>query len=204
MYKSFILGVLFLVFLIVLFLASDMKNAYKILPGPTSGEMPNPGLFADWRLFEPASKDFKVDLPAIPQSAKQTVVIPNTDKKRRYEMYASEKMNGSLFMVNLITYPNDIDTSNHEEIIRGMMDELMLGNPDNHLANFEKTEFKNHEAFNFNIQNEQYDIQGKAFMVEKVLYLLFYASHQGNFNKADFQHFLDSFSLNPVSLNNKN
>jgi hypothetical protein len=201
MYKSFIIGALVCVMAAIIFLASDMKSAYKILPGPTSPIMPQPAPFIEWLEFEPPSKAFKAQLPAVPQSAKQAVDVPNTNKKRRYEMFASEKMDGSLFMVNLITYPTDFNTTNKEEILHSVVEELMQGNPANRLSKVEASSFQDHQALTFDIENKEFDVQGKAFMVDKIVYLLVYVTHQGNFSEADFKHFLNSFEIGSLESN---
>ena len=202
MYKSFIIGALICVMAVVVFLASDMKNAYKILPGLTSPEMPALKPFANWLEFEPQSKAFKVQVPAVPQSAQQIVELPGSNKKRHYEMFASEKLDGSLFMVNLINYPPEANISNKDEILHSVVDELLHGNPTNRLNQLEDSSFKDHQALDFNIENKQFNVQGKAFMVDKIVYLLIYVSQPINFNEEDFKHFLDSFEIGSA-LSNK-
>jgi hypothetical protein len=199
MYKTAVITI-FLAFVIaVLYFATDMKNAYKILPGSTSGQLEVPP-YVDWREFIPQSGKFKVDLPAVPQYAKEAVAIPNTDKKRRYEMYASEKLNGSIFMISLITYPSEFDTSNAKEMLHSVIDELVTSNPNGRLTEIRDTTFQTLPSIDFQLLNNDFHIQGKDFMINNTIYLLTYVSKKDEIDQKDYRHFIESFDLLPRAM----
>lgn len=202
MQKSFLIGALICILGSIIFLASDIKNAYKMLPGPTSSTLPPVKPFIEWLSFEPSSKLFKAQLPAVPQSAKQAVALADSNKKRRYEMFASEKMDGSLFMISLITYPSESNMSDSQEILKGVVEEVMQGNAENHLNQLDLTTFHDHQALKFDIKNKEFNVQGLTFLIDKIVYLLVYVAHQENVNAEDFKYFINSFEIGSSQSNN--
>src|ERR1700722_18419536 len=112
--SKILLGI-FVVFLLLIggifFLVNSLKNMYNKPLVETENSQSNSHNsqlnsqnFSDWKEYVPSSKRFKVMLPFTPpQYARNAIEIPNSDKKRRYEMYTSETVNGSLFMINVIT-----------------------------------------------------------------------------------------------------
>jgi hypothetical protein len=186
---------IFVILLIgLIFLAINIKKAYKVLPVATFNKLEVPS-FADWREFSAQSGKFKVFLPAAPQYVKESVNIPNTDKKRKYEMYVAQKVNGTIFMINLITYPTEVDTSNKNQILRDIINEMVEANTGNQLTELQDTIYQQHPALDFHIVNQELNIQGKAFMIEKTLYLLAYIAKEMDFTRAEYDHFIDSFQI---------
>ncbi|WP_068469411.1 hypothetical protein [Candidatus Protochlamydia phocaeensis] len=199
MYKTVIVTVFLAMMLAVLYLATHMKDAYKVLPGSSSTKMAVPP-FADWRQFTPQSGKFKVDLPAVPQYAKEFVNIPNTDKKRRYEMFVSEKLNGSIFMINLITYPPDFAIVSANELLHSVIEELVTSNPNSRLVDITDTTFQTLPAINFKLLNQDYEIQGIAFLLNKTVYQLGYVAKKDDVDEMDYKHFIQSFDLLPKAM----
>ena len=151
--------------------------------------------FNSWQSFKPRSGLFKVMLPHPPQYAKDLVPIPGSDQMRRYDMYASEKIDGTLFLISVITYPTEAEASESAEILKQIVEELMRSKPDNHLSNKKESRFKSYPALDFTIANQGFRVEGKVFMVGKAVYVLSYITRKDGFNKAEFQHFIDSFEL---------
>jgi hypothetical protein len=182
----------------LLFLALDIKNAYKLIPINSSAELVFPP-FSGWREFQAPSERFKVFLPAPPQYAKESVPIPDTDKKRQYEMYVSEKLNGPVFMISLITYPKEVDISNVEKMLQAIVDEMMKSKADNKLKKTENVIFQGHPAIKFNIVNANFNVEGMALMVDRTIYLLSYIAQNSEFTADDYQYFINTFKLLPKS-----
>lgn len=156
-------------------------------------------LFSTWKKFTPKSHLFTAILPNSPQYAKDFIAIPNTDKKRRYDMYASEKVDGTLFLISMITYPREIDTSFAEKILRQNIDEVMQKKLDNRELSVSKEMFQGRKAIDFSAEGEQFDIEGKAILDDHTVYLLTYTTHKNNYDPKEYQYFVDSFHiLNPV------
>lgn len=151
--------------------------------------------FSTWHKFIPQSNRFTVMLPDMPQYIRDLVNIPNTDKKRQYEMYIAEEVNGTLFFINIITYPNEVDTSSSIPILQDLVTEMMQSHPKNQLLKLENTLFQTHQMVEFEMDNDEFKVQGKAFMIGKVMYVLNYIARKEDFNLEDYKYFTDSFHL---------
>jgi hypothetical protein len=196
MLKNFVIGAFIILFGILLFLAFNIKNAYEVLPIGSSDTM-EVAPFADWRKFEASSERFFVMLPSPPQYAKEAVPIPNTQELRRYEMYVSQKLDGPIFMISLITYPQDIDGPEKTQTLHDIVDEMMKTKPDNKLKELKDSLYQDYPAIDFSIANDNYDVRGRAFIVKRTVYLLTYIANNTEFTLGDYEHFIDSFKLLP-------
>lgn len=180
------------------YLIPSLRNSYKILPGilydktTTSSDKED---FSTWQDFIPRSGLFKVLLPHTPQYAKDLVSIPDSDKKRRYDMYASEKIDGTLFLISVITYPSEVDTKNSHEILNQTVNELMQSNVDNRLISRKEIQFEKYPAVDFSMNNRDFHVQGRAILVDKIVYVVSYITRKNDFDPVEYQHFIDSFEL---------
>jgi hypothetical protein len=181
------------------YLVPRLTNAYKTLPGidsaVTNSDKNDSENFSDWKEFTPKSGLFKVMLPHPPQTAKDLVAIPGSDKKRRYDMYASEKIDGTLFLISAITYPHDVDTSLTDDILQQTLDELMKSNPDNRISKLKNNNFKTYRTLDFSLNNREFHVEGKILMVGKTVFVLSYITRNKSFNPNEYQKFIDSFEL---------
>lgn len=177
------------------YVAIRSKDGLKPFSGQIAEATSDPSLFADWQEFTPQSQKFKVQLPSKPQYAKDVVAIPDSDKKRYYEIFASEKIDGTLFMISLITYPPELDTTNTRSMLQAIVEELMHSKKDNRLKEVSESLYQMHETLDFNLESKEFEIEGKTFMVDKTLYVLTYIAKKSDFNPAEFNHFVDSFVL---------
>ena len=156
------------------------------------GEIDN---FATWKKFIPQSGLFEVLLPDQPQYGKDFVNIPNSNEKRRYDMYASEKIDGTLFFVTVITYPPEVDTSSSNDILLQNIDELIQNKSDNHLTKFLHNIFEQHQALDFSFENHKFHVEGKALQDDHIVYVLVYITPKGDFDPEEYQHFVNSFKI---------
>ncbi|MBA2369411.1 MAG: hypothetical protein H0V82_10375 [Candidatus Protochlamydia sp.] len=198
MYKTIIMAIFAILMVVVIFLATNLKDAYKTLPGTITDELKIVP-YSDWNEFTPKTGLFKVRLPSTPQFANETVNIPGTDLKRLYEMYAAEKINGAVFMVSVITYPPSFPITNNQELLHEVIDELVASNTNNRLLETRDGEFKSHPNVDFHMVNKEYDIEGKAFLVGKIMYVLTYVVKNTDYDTNDYQYFLNSFELTTKS-----
>lgn len=195
-----VVTIIFIALLIgVYFLVDNIKKSYEILPIKESPTM-QVGHFDNWGEFTSHVKGFKVSLPSYPQHAKQAVSIPKTDKKRLYEMYASEELDGSVFMVSVITYPTGFMLSSpNDDSLQEIVEEMMQTNANNHLEKLEHTDFRKYPALDFVILNNEFKIYGKVFMEGNTAYLLTHVAKKENFSMDEYNHFINSFQLVEVT-----
>lgn len=151
--------------------------------------------FSTWKEFVPKSKLFKVLLPSTPQYAKDFIAIPNSEKKRRYDMYASDKVDGTLFLISVITYPSEVDTSSSNDILRQNIDDLIHNKADNQLTKILNNVLDGLNNIDFSIENQAFHVEGKAIQDDKTVYMLTYITRKENFDPKEYQYFFDSFQL---------
>lgn len=151
--------------------------------------------FSTWKKFIPSSNLFEINLPNPPQYGKDYVQIPGTDKKRRYDMYASEKLDGTLFLITVITYPPNYDTHDSFKILQENIDDLMHQKVDNRLNNLLQSQFQNHDTLDFSFENKDFIVDGRSIHDDPIVYMLSYITKKNNFDHEEFQHFIDSFKI---------
>lgn len=153
--------------------------------------------FSTWKPFIPASRLFKASLPYKPQYGKDAIAIPNSDKMRRFDMYASENIDGSLFLISMITYPPEINVSQDaDEILQKNVEEIVANKPGNRLSKMNKGVFKAFKALDFDFENQKYQVSGKAFVNGNIVYILTYSTIDKKVDPEEFNYFIDSFQLN--------
>lgn len=177
----------------LLYIRQGTKDSQK---APLASSVSQVDAFKTWQEFKPQSGLFKVSLPHRPQYAKDLVPIPGTSQNRRYDMYASEDIDGTLYLISVITYPAESETPEEgEDILKQIVDELMKTKPGNQLSMLKDNPFKNQHALDFSFVNRDFYVEGKIFMIGKTVYVLNYVTRKENLHQEDFQHFLDSFEL---------
>jgi len=148
--------------------------------------------FNHWREFKSPDGKFKVCLPYLPQHAKEVVNDQKTEKKRTYNMYIAEKPDGSIFMVNEITFHGET-VLEKDKLMRKMMNDLIASDPSNVLNSVQKGRYKGHESLDFSFENPSMIVEAKAFMENNTLFMLSHVSRAGNGKEYDF--FVNSFEL---------
>lgn len=199
MLTRWIVPIFAVLFVGILWMATDMKNSYKLLPIKTNSQLEVPP-FADWREFVPKSEKFKVTFPAPPQYAKEAIEIPGTNLLRRYEMYVSEKLDGDVFMISLISYPEGYDISNSKQLLRELIEEMKISKPGNQIKKLNEKTFQKQEALEFNIANPKFGVEGVAFLLDRTVYLLTYVADTADFSMNEYEHFIHSFQLMGVPV----
>lgn len=168
----------------------------------------NKGLIADaavksdidlqkWKEFSPPSNKFKVLFPAVPQHAQEKLQDPNTKENRQYEMYVSEKDDGTIFMISAITMLDNTNPKIDDTVLKNVINDLLASNPKNKVNKIEKGTYKGNSSLEFSIRNDQVNIDGRAFLVGNTLYILTSAAKIENYHKPEFDLFANSFELQP-------
>lgn len=175
---------------------SYLKDSYMILPIQDSKQF-DPAPFADWKDFKAPSGKFRVMLPTLPQHATQTAKDPKTQQPRLYDMYVAEKEDGSMFMISLIKFPDSKETP--EFIQKTVVNDLLASNPTNQLKNMKIGEYKTFKTLDFSIENNDMTIDGMTFVDGDTLYLLSGIFHNGSYDENEYQYFVKSFDLSPIT-----
>lgn len=149
-----------------------------------------------WHEFTPPSNKFKVMFPTLPQHATSKLNEPKTNEPRQYDMYVSEKDNGTIFMISIITI---LQHSNgyaiNEKALTSVINDILANNPNGKIKTMELGSYKEYPAIDFSIENDKVNIDGKAFIVGNTLYLLTSAANMDHYQRSEFDFFLKSFQL---------
>lgn len=148
-----------------------------------------------WKNFTPKSKLFEISLPNPPQYGKDFVEIPNSDKKRRYDLYASEKVDGTLFLVTVITYPFDHEIESSIDILDQNIQELMHSKENSQLNKLFQNVLDDRNYMDFNFESNGYSIEGRSIHDDHMVYMLTYISKKENVDEDEYEHFIHSFKI---------
>lgn len=172
------------------------RETYRYLPinvEKVPEVMPHEG----WREFVSAIGRFKVMLPITPQHANEKLPVPGTAYFLDYDMYISETPDGTTYMISLIRYPDALDTSNTDNMLENVMNEMVAASPGNKLRQMAFGEFLGVKALDFTIHSPEIVVASKAFVVGKTLYLLTLIDKMKKYKEEDFKYFVESFGLVP-------
>lgn len=171
------------------------KDSYELLPDFPSKEL-KVKKFEDWHEFKAQNGKFKVMFPVLPQHATENKIDPKTKHVRKYDMYVSEKNNGTIFMVNLITFEESSnEMQDKEKLLKQTIDDLAASNPKNKITQMNVGAYHNQKALSFTIENPDLIMDGKAFIHDHTLYLLSVIAQVLHYDQKEANFFLNSFLL---------
>lgn len=151
--------------------------------------------FQDWHEFTAPNNAFKVLMPSLPQHATENIKDKNTGESRKYEMYFSEKADGSIFMISVIGFSAPLINGEKEVFLRTMMNDAIESNPNNKLLKVESGKYKEYDSLDYSLENTETHIDTKTFFVNDTLYALTRLVKMQNHNAKEFDFFINSFDL---------
>lgn len=196
----------FIILLVVLFSFLFMRNFTpnttpeapanaKIFESSSSGETN----FHNWREFTPATKNFKVLLPALPQHVADKVPDPATGEIRKYETYIAGGDNGAAFMINAIVLEKPVDLKAADVPLKAAVTDIISRNKENKLNDLKASKFRNYPAYDFSITSNEMTIAGKVFTQGDIIYILSMIAQTATFNPQELMFFVNSFELTAKS-----
>ena len=153
--------------------------------------------FALWKTFIPQTKLFKVQLPDIPHHVKDSVEIPGESVKGPYEVYVTEKLDGTLFLITELEDPKQYEETLYEHLFNTATEELMHSRKDNQLQKIEKDFNKKHPETEYSIFNRDYRIEGKILLVGNKRFTVSYITEKNLFDEDEYAYFINSFEVLP-------
>ena len=152
-------------------------------------------LMEGWREFQSDSGQFSVEFPSYPQHVSEKYALADSGLILEYDVYVVEEEDGTIYMMSLIKYPEQVDTSDEQAILIGLKDEMLEANPTNELISLDGVEVAGCEAIEFAIENDEAFINSQALMAGKTLYLLSVIDRADQFVEKDYSHYTNSFEL---------
>ncbi len=156
-----------------------------------------------WHEFTAPSEKFRVLVPSLPQHATEKLEDPQTKEPRQYDMYVSEKDDGSIFMISIITMLDKTQGKVDEGVVSKIIHDMTKASPESKLKAMNMGKYGEHQAIDFSIEGARVNIDGKAFMVENTLYILTAAAQPKYYNRKEVDFFLNSFRLLPEASKKK-
>lgn len=151
--------------------------------------------FQNWHEFTSPSGDFKVMFPSLPQHVADTLADKNSGEERKYDMFVSEKSDGSIFMINVITFSTPPDEKKKEQLRQTMLNDVLKSNEKNRLLQAETMMFKDYKALSYTVENAEMNIDAKVFVTDSALYALTRLVKKEHYNQKEFDFFTNSFDL---------
>ena len=131
----------------------------------------------------------------MPQQASDQVTDPLTNEVRYYDMYVSQELDGTIYMISLITFKDSKSVIDPENLLKLTIGDMVKANLENKLLKVDNGNYKNMPASDFKIQNPQMTIEGKAFVDHQTLYIVSTMENTRNYKSDDFEYFMKSFNL---------
>lgn len=177
----------------------DSQSPSKAYPEIALNEVRESNGFSGWIEFISAKNNFKTFFPAIPQYVEQNIEDPDSQTNHHYEMFVAEQNNGSVYMVNIISYGKDFKLLKPQVMLDDVIKKMQKNNENNKLAKSEDTTFNNFPAKRFQFDQDKLTILGCAFIVDNKVYVISYIAKNGQVNREEFDHFLNSFKYTSES-----
>lgn len=193
------LCILFVVFKFLGVRTQDLggSNSQKTASEEASSE------YSSWVVFVPETQTFKASFPTQPQHISQSTPDAFNRFVKHYEIYGSEGIDKSGFMIQAITYSNGSDPAEDKGILENTLADFLATSSVNQLQSSEKTTFNEQKALKFEINSGQKRMSGIIFVLNKTLYVLTRIVPLEDKNDTeDFQYFINSFKIQPAE--NKN
>ncbi len=190
--KFFMTVILLLLLGATIYLLTQSKEAYKVLPDINQQMKVDP--YGLWRKFDDPNYQFSVAFPVVPQHATDHVKDPATKQVRQYDMYVASQPDGALFLIRIVSYPKNVKLT-HTDLMNSINYDLIQAHEGNQLLSSSDTTFDGRNAVKFTIASDPTQIEGLAFAEGTNLYLIAAMASKDLFNAADYEHFINSFHL---------
>lgn len=151
--------------------------------------------FQDWHEFSAPSGEFKVMFPSLPQHAAEIINDPNTNESRKYDMYVAQKSDGTIFMISLIKLMGNAPKTLDEGMLPKVINDMMEASPNNKLKKMQMGKYKEFPSIDFSYENEQVNVDGKAFIWGNTLFLLTSVANLHDYSRPEFDFYINSFQL---------
>jgi hypothetical protein len=147
----------------------------------------------EWHEFTGKEPPFKVMLPTLPQHASDKPHKPLDSAEKKYEMYASQKPNGPLFVITIISFDpgKQLDSAFLEQSLQ----KIVSATPENVLIKRESKRDKGIEHLYFEVKQDNFLLAGSMFAVNNRLFVLAETAERDLFNRSEFDFFINSFDL---------
>jgi len=158
-----------------------------------------PSLYEHWKPFNSQEHSFLVKFPADVDSQTFTVLDPRSKEKQYYDIFASQELDSTIYVINVIQFPPGKNPKNDPYLIEYKIQDIIANGRNSHLVSSKKTSLFDQDTTEFVIEGENYRIRGAMFVFEDKLYLLSMTASKKDDSKKDWDYFVKSFSIKKAS-----
>ena len=151
--------------------------------------------FHAWREFTAPNQEFRVLLPIVPQHVADKILDPETKESRKFDTFVAATDQGAAFMISAITFPRKLEGDGAEDVLKGVINDMLARNKDNQLHAMNFANFRNYKAMDFSLSNGELLIAGKVFIRGNALYILSMINRGDLFDGKELDFFINSFSI---------
>lgn len=155
--------------------------------------------FQNWKVYASPNGEFKVLFPTLPQHATESTKDPATGKPSKYDIFVSEKGDGTVFMITVLSSQDKDFAMDKQGRMKKMVNDLVGSKPNYTLGSTDNSIFKGHDALDFVITNKDLQIDGKTFFNANQQFTLSRIMKKENYNANEYNFFVNSFDLVPSS-----
>ena len=179
----------------IIFILAHLFTPQPYKPALSSSALSGMDLAENWREYRSPSKRFAVSLPAPPQHAVESVAVPSSGEKIRYDMFLAQAKRGTIYVVNIIDYPPSVDVANIEAVLSMAVNEIVAGNQANHLLKADRGLACGWPSMDFVIGNPEATIYGRSIVKGSSLFVVSVADHDSQVAQEAFKKLSDSFRI---------
>lgn len=203
----FITTLIVIVFLLFFIMVQQTKSySKKTLPPSETEKSAVPDLTSldvqNWHEFASEELPFKVMFPSLPQHAADKQHNTADDSERKYDMYISQKPNGTIFAITVVQFDNK-HVKEDSSIATDTLQQLLSAKTDNTLISKKEITWHDVKALDFEIKQNDVIMAGRIFIKANRLYILTVTSEKSLFNEHEIAFFKNSFDLEENGSNNK-
>ncbi|MBA3815819.1 MAG: hypothetical protein H0X29_04730 [Parachlamydiaceae bacterium] len=171
------------------------KDSYKLLPINEKNPLKPTSNFQDWKVFSQTDGTFSALFPVLPQHVVDKIADPITKEARKYDMYAAADEQGTGFIISTITFPKKVDKQDAEVLLKNAVNDMLARNKENKLKKSTIGKFQDSDSLDFELENKEVTVAGKAILHNNILYVLSVADKINEFNVDELNFFMNSFHI---------
>lgn len=193
---ALIIGLVVVVGLLILFLGKN--DPHQVRP---ANEQPIAlaNMSTGWHQYTAPDKSFTVKVPSLPHHATDTFQEAKTKEKLKYELYVSANPSGSMYTISVIVLPKDKAKKYDESYVKDYLNQLFSNNPKNKINTLSTNTARQGKVVEFSVDNEEVNIEGKAFVNDNTLYVLSVTTRNAQKDSTESANFFDSFQWIPAN-----
>lgn len=167
-------------------------DRYSLVPFNPPKEL-NVNALQEWQDFK-SDKGFNAKFPLAPQQVQDIIRDKKTKEVRHYDMYVSQDPEGKNYTISVITFVDNPQKLNNDEVMRKVVMEMVDRKEGSALTKMDKSKIDGRDGFDFRIDGKKSAIEGTIFMMGPRVYVVSEVLPEGQ-SSQEFKFFRNSFHM---------